>query len=640
MSVHAAQRLSAFWPWAALAVVLLVTAWIYGPGTAGPLMLDDRSSLGDLSGLSETPQQALDAVLGDTSGFLGRPVSMASFVAEKLWFGDAVAISKQVNVGLHLFTGCLVVWLLWSLLDAARFPAAPGLAVLAGAAWLLAPLQVSTVLYTVQRMAMLAAFFSLACLISYLYWRKALVRGERGVIPFILTLFFFALAVFSKENALVLLPLLLLLEMLCLRYVGPRGQRIVWLQRLSQLGVLIVAATVGWLLVAGLDWLEGRFVRREFTLYERLYTQARVLWDYLGQLLWPDVSRMGVYHDDLVVSSGLGDPVTTLYALLAWLAVLFLCAGLCWLKTGRYLVFGIAFFLAAHITESSVWPLELYFEHRNYLPAVGIFLLLAVALGSLIRRFPETRMPLFAWAGIAVLMLAMQTSSQVQIWSSKPLLHLNNVTAHPHSFRANTAMAGHLALLGELDAALAYSARAHASSRLSAAMNDERAGDWVIRDVALSCMANAPLPSGRLQSLGEQRPGRPLAIVNNVQILVELQQSGRCPQFNWVALADRLEALYLLPVNPATASTNMYSVLAALENALARYDRAYAYTTRLLAQSPDNIRGQFMHLHFATALGKRDEANALRRALLALQAQGELTVEEQANLALYPDQSG
>ena len=52
--------------------------------------------------------------------------------------------------------------------------------------------------------------------------------------------------------------------------------------------------------------------------------------------------------------------------------------------------YGILFFLAGHALESSIFPLEIYFEHRNYLPAVGLALALVSGLMQLERTMLQT----------------------------------------------------------------------------------------------------------------------------------------------------------------------------------------------------------------------------------------------------------
>ena len=47
--------------------------------------------------------------------------------------------------------------------------------------------------------------------------------------------------------------------------------------------------------------------------------------------------------------------------------------------------------------------LELYFEHRNYFPGIGLFLLLGVLLAGAFKRWPEVRQPaLLCLAGLVI----------------------------------------------------------------------------------------------------------------------------------------------------------------------------------------------------------------------------------------------
>ena len=616
-----------------LAILLLVvTGWIYWPGITGPELLDDRSSVLVIGDLQESPELALDFVFGDSSGLLGRSVSMASFVLEKLYLNEGISGSKKVNIVLHLLNGALVIWLFWLLF---RFLAVPGyhwLAVILGTIWLLHPLFVSTVLYIVQRMAMLSTFFMLLASISYVYWRLGLIAGKAGIIRFTLVPVFLGIALLAKENAIVLIPTLLLMEVLWFQFKGSNGKVISWLRAGSY--SLIATGAVGLLatLIFKYESLAARLSRRPFTLDERLLTESRIVWDYVGQLFRPEVARMGLYHDDIIVSSSLYEPATTLYSVVGWaLLVLVLGILLRW-QWGRYLVFGFAWFVLGHSVESTVLPLELYFEHRNYFPAIGLVLALGVIFGMIVKRWPEPKAPLLVCLGVCALILSGQTSSQVQIWSNRPLLILNHLNGHPNSARANTDMAVQMARMGEVEAAHKYSARAFRAS------TTERSGDYEIRDIALSCIANKPSPPVLIDNLGMVDPNRPLSSVTTLLTMVRLLQDNSCPDFDRIYFADRMAEIFLVDDFRGKASANIYSNLAVLENALQRYDNAYAYVERFLALSPNNKRGLLMKLHFATALGKVDSAKEVIATLQGLDQQGKLTVGEQQTLALYLEQ--
>lgn len=624
------RRVLAAVPIFVAACILLLTAWVYWPGQTGPALLDDASSVLVISDLQEHPEKAWDYILGDRSGALGRPVSMASFVLERLFLDGSVATSKLVNILLHLFNGLLVVCLFWLLF---RFTATPGyrwLAVVLGAMWLLSPLYVSTVLYVVQRMAMLCTTFMLCACISYVYWREKLLRGHFSFLLLGLLGLSLVLAVFAKENAVVVIPVLLLLEALWYQFRDERGEPIRWLQSATLVLIGLGAVAVIAALVLNYEGLAAAFRHRYFTLDERLLTQSRILWDYVGQLYGPDVARMGIYHDDVVVSKTLNTPPATFYAVAAWLAVAVLGLVSLYWRWGRYLCFGVAWFLVGHSIEASVFSLELYFEHRNYFPGIGLLLLLGVVFSCVVKRWPEVKSPLLVYFACYALWLATLTGSQVQIWSSHPLLILNNLNAHPNSFRANADMAVQMANVGAFEEAQKYSAKAFSVSAAG-----ERSGDHDIRDIALACIANQPVEPGRIARLGLENAERPFGSVVTLHTMVHLLQDNACPDFDRVLFADRMAEIFLAAGSSATASPNIYTGLAVLENNLQRWQQANAYMDLFLNLRPDNAQGLLMKLHFVTALGKVESVEAVTSQLLALQKQGKLTVGEQQNLALY-----
>jgi hypothetical protein len=125
-----------------------------------------------------------------------------------------------------------------------------------------------------------------------------------------------------------------------------------------------------YVLLGHAQWLWAGYDLRPFSLVERLMSEGRILWFYLGLMVAPRMAAFGLYHDDIAVSTGLFSPWTTLPALLG-------LAGLAWLawrvrKSAPLAAFGIAWFLIGHSLESTVLPLELAHEHRNYLPLLGV----------------------------------------------------------------------------------------------------------------------------------------------------------------------------------------------------------------------------------------------------------------------------
>ena len=619
-----------------LMMLAVFAAWIYWPGITGPALLDDRSSVMVITGLKAQPELALDYIFGDSSGLLGRSVSMATFVAERVYLDGSVATSKTINILLHLANGGLVIWLLWLLFRHLAVPGYRYLAVALGAIWLLHPLWVSTVLYMVQRMAMLSTFFMLLTLISYIGWRRALGRVGRAAAcwRFLPVPLFLLLGLFAKENAIVVVPTLLLLEVWWFECRDTAGRPIRWLKRISY--GLIVSGGAGLLifLVLRWGWLADRLHRRPFTLEERLLTESRILWDYVGQWINPQVQRMGIYHDDILLSRSLTEPITTAWSIAAWAALLLTCGVLLRWQAGRWLVFGLAWFLVGHSVESTVLSLELYYEHRNYYPAIGLLIVPGVLYTLLVKRLPEPAAPLLVCLSLCALLLAGQTASQAQIWSQRSLLSIHHLNAHPHSGRANIDMAVALAEHGALAAAHRYSLAAFEASAGGAGSN-ERVDDYQVRNLALNCIARQPPTPQQIDGLGVEQAQRPLSSASTLLSLVRLLQDNHCPEFDRLRLADRFAQMYLNAGAKGRASAKIYFDLALLENALGRYDRALDYAEAFLAQSRWDARGLLMKLHFASLENSSEAAAEALEALNTLQSRGALSLRDQQTMALY-----
>jgi tetratricopeptide (TPR) repeat protein len=109
---------------------------------------------------------------------------------------------------------------------------------------------------------------------------------------------------------------------------------------------------------------------RDFTLLERLMSEARVLSDYLYKSVVTLPHSFGIFHDDYAISHSVLDPPQTLIAILFILALI--ASAFYFIRRAQVYSFAILWFFAGHILESTFIPLELYFEHRNYLPIVGI----------------------------------------------------------------------------------------------------------------------------------------------------------------------------------------------------------------------------------------------------------------------------
>jgi hypothetical protein len=462
----------------AVAAILACVA-AYLPALQGPFLFDDIPNLLE-NRLLRVDWRVFDdwrvAIISNNAGLFHRPVAMATFAMNYVAAGDFSPLAfKGTNLAIHLSIGILVYFLCRALLQAPALAAAgPGnrhvVALVAAALWLLHPLHVSTVLYVVQRMAQLSSLFTVVGLLVYCRYRLRWAASGASTGELIAAALWLALitvlATLAKENGALLPWLIAVVEVVLFRGAWD-GRRSAPLARLAWVAVLLPVLLLALVLLFAPEVITGRYGGREFTLEERVLTQARLLWRYLGWILLPNIASTGFFHDDIPLSRGLFAPLTTLLSLVAWGALTALAIAL----RRRYplLLFALFFYLVGHAMESTVLPLEMVFEHRNYLPAMGVCLLAAVALFQIGGRMRRLRPRVFVL--VAFVVLSAQLMLRAQAWTDELSLARFNVINHPDSPRANFyygntlferfARAGEQGLDEEEKKSLAVAARAH-----------------------------------------------------------------------------------------------------------------------------------------------------------------------------------
>ena len=433
-------------PASMMVLAALVVTWlVYLPGLGGPLLLDDEPQLGVL--LDAASSSMTDLVTDyavSTSGPSGRSVAMLSFIGDTLLFGNDTWWWKHTNVLIHLLAGLLVFVFVRLCCTATNTRHGAVIGAFVATAWLLHPLNVSTVLYTVQRMTELSSLFVLAGLVCYLQGRLWQARRPLAGWLLIGAGFFicFPLAVLSKENALLFPVYCTLIEFTILRTRSESSQdRVVrWLHAALVIGYAFSAVLI---LLNFSGFVLESYAHRDFSPAERLLTQFRVIATYLSQIALPLPGQLGFFHDDVAVSTGLVSPVTTLISLTVLTALL--ATALLTVRSLPLYAFGILFYFSSHLIESTFLGLELMFEHRNHLGLVGIL----VAVAALVVRYmPEGRAQPATAVG-AVVVLAALTSWRVLIWSSPGSLFVAAYAAHPESPRVNLVFANSSASVGD-----------------------------------------------------------------------------------------------------------------------------------------------------------------------------------------------
>lgn len=433
-----------------LVLILLVAAMAYAPGSSGPLHYDDSPNLAGLADVDDWSSALVFTLTGE-AGPLGRPLALATFLPYQSHWPEKQSIMLWANILIHLFNGFLVAWLALrlGLVQGLQRTPATYLALLTCSIWLLMPLLASSSLLLVQRMTTLSASFVLLGLIGFLHARHWLDdRPRRAFTGMTLSLVLFTpLAALTKENG-ALLPLFALVITLTLLPAPPPDKKRAWhLWSLPMLWLPVAGLLI--LFVTRLPYPESTLFMRDFSAWERLLTQAGILWQYLFHAYIPtDMAFFGPFHDDYQPARSLFEPLTLL-AVLAWIATL--TAAVCSRRQAPVFTFAVAWYLTGHLLESTLLPLDLYFEHRNYVPLIGPTFALAWLIVHVPGRYRRAvTAATTAYVGLLALTLWIMTSQ----WGS-PLVAAENQYRHnPGSSRALGHYSNYLLAMDMVDPVL------------------------------------------------------------------------------------------------------------------------------------------------------------------------------------------
>lgn len=441
-------------PSIALIALIVAAVLAYLPGLTGEFLFDDFVNLNALGAQGKVDD--LPAfwryITSGAADPTGRPLALLTFLIDANdWPADPYPF-KRTSLILHLINGVLLYSLLRRLgaiaLDHQRH--AVHAALLGTALWLLHPLFVSTTLYVVQREAMLPATFTLLGLLFYVRGREQFSAGLSNRGAWQMTLGIGAgtvLAILSKANGILLPLLALCIESVLLSPRLPVGDERLF-KRLRAVLLYLPSLLVVAYLVLSIPISMAHAARtRPWSLAERVMTEGRVLFEYLSLLLVPRPFSTGLFNDSVIVSTSLLTPWTTLPALAG--AIALPLAAWIFRRRAPIAAAVVLFFFAGHLLESTVIALELYFEHRNYLPSLLLFWPVAVALTGAGRWFRARRIA----ALVLPFALAFMTHAHAKLWGNAFEQALVWAALSPDSPRAQSNAAQYEMAEGRLDAA-------------------------------------------------------------------------------------------------------------------------------------------------------------------------------------------
>jgi Flp pilus assembly protein TadD len=410
-----------------LAALLLVglTALAYAPALEGGFIWDDDAYVYENPTLRSAA--GLRAIwLDPTANKQYYPLVYTTFWLEyRLWGLDPFGY-HLTNLVLHSLSALLV----WRLL---RLLAVPG-ALLAAAVFALHPVHVESVAWVTERKNVLSGVLYLLSALAYL--RYALVSPRRRWL-LAASLALFVLALTSKTVAATL-PAAVLLVLWWKR--PPLGLR----DGLPLVPFLLLGLGFG-LVTAHLERTHVGATGAAFDLSfaERVLIAGRVVWFYLGKLLWP-AELMFIYPR---WSGAALDPRTFAawippVAALAVLGALWALRG----RLGRGPLVAALFFVGTLFPALgffNVWPMKYSFvaDHFQYLASLGPIALASAALVVWAARAgPAGAVLARATATLVVLALAVTTWQRGHAFADAETVWRDTIAKDPDSWMAHTAL--------------------------------------------------------------------------------------------------------------------------------------------------------------------------------------------------------
>ena len=370
------------------------------------------------------------------SGKLYRPVACLSFALNYYFGGIEVYGYHLINLIIHFLSSIFLFLFVYHtlnlpILEARYGPNSYFIALLAAVLWAINPVQTQAVSYVVQRMTSMAGLFCIMAMYFYFKGRTSAPKFLSGA-HYFLCVVCGILAIGSKENAVMLPMVILLYDLFLVQGVTRKN-----LKRYSFFLLIAIFISLALaLLMAGPSIFNPKslisgYQNRGFTLSERLLTEPRVVLFYVSLLLYPMPDRLCLEHG-ITLSTSLTTPISTVISIVAILLIL--CAAAAGSRKWPFISFCIIFFFLNHLIEASVFPLELIFEHRNYLPSMLFFVPLSILLSNGIQFFSRKR----GLQGILIIFVILvligwghSTYARNMIWKNDGSLSFDCIEKYP-----------------------------------------------------------------------------------------------------------------------------------------------------------------------------------------------------------------
>lgn len=455
-------------------VIISVVFLIYSNTFNSPFQFDDMGSIVNNPAIrdfrvftGESDIKSSDVPVDVKSIFNTRYVGYLSFAVNYRLHGLDVRGYHFFNILIHAANAILIYWFVISALQTLRVTGSSGdsshmnrdraslFAAVTALFFASHPIQTQAVTYIVQRFTSLASFFYLLAIVMYMRFRLASAgtdslphKSAKRFALYVSSVLSAVLAMKTKEFAFTLPFVMAIYELVLLH--NSEKKKLLYLAPFFLSVILIPLSLTGF--SAPVAEADGVYtvitnVTGKISYSDYIYTQFCVIMTYLRLIFLPVNQRLD-YDYPIRTSFFSADVLSAALFLLTALAAavyIFIFArrsAAKYVDRLRLISFGIFWSFVTFFAESGIIPIrDVIFEHRVYLPSIGIFISLSSVIGLAVTRWEE-RLPLlknalYLLVLAALIVLATAAYERNFVWKDGVSFWEDTVRKSPGKARAH-----------------------------------------------------------------------------------------------------------------------------------------------------------------------------------------------------------
>ena len=434
ISIFTGKHLGIFKSILILLLFTTITFSIYSHTLNSPFVLDDLRKIEENPYLRVNQLTPTEIVKAGLESSRARPVAFMTFALNYSLHQYEVFGYHLFNISIHVLTGFILYLFLKATFGIpivqARYKHTDLISFFAALIWLVHPVQTQSVTYIVQRANSLASLFFMLSILFYAYGRLA-EKTQKGRLWLIASAAAWLFSLGCKQITAILPIIIFLYEWYFFQDLSKDWfkKSLKYLLAAGAFGILLFLIYTGFNPWEKIQSLHD-YARNEFTISQRILTQFRVVIYYISLILFPLPSRLNLDYD-FVLSQSLINPISTLFSIVAIIGIIAFALYLA--QKHRLISFCILWFFGNHLIESSILPLAIIFEHRNYLPSMMVCFIPV----ALVYRYIKIDWIKAGLLGVLVIGLSLWTYQRNNVWEDKVTLWSDVVKKSPNKPRPN-----------------------------------------------------------------------------------------------------------------------------------------------------------------------------------------------------------